>query len=143
VFRANGGEEIELEVGLTLSTRDKVAYLEIIKNGELVQQVRLDDWAKAGGKLPLLKFNQSGWFVIRAVCDVPDTYRYAMTAPYYVAIGDSTTVMKPSAQFFLDWVRERAKQLDLADADQRTELKKQYQQAEVWWEKMVGRATGQ
>jgi len=145
VFRAPGGSEVELEVGLTMSTRDKVAYLEIIKNGELVQQVRLDDWAKAGGKLPLLKFNQSGWFVIRAVCDVPDTYRYAMTAPYYVEIGDSTTVMKPSAQFFLDWVRERAKQfdaeqLDIDDPDQRTELKKQYQQAETWWQKMVDRA---
>ena len=40
------GQEVELEVGLTLSTRDRVSYLEIIKNGELAQQVRLDDWAK-------------------------------------------------------------------------------------------------
>ena len=87
VFQADRGQTLELEIGLTLSTRDKISYLEIIKNGAVEHTIRLDQWKENGGKLPLVKFNDSGWFLIRAVADEPNTYRFAMTAPYYVEIG--------------------------------------------------------
>ena len=87
VFRADRGQTVELEIGLTLSTRDKVSYLEIVKDGITEHEVRLDKWKAAGGKLPPIKFTESGWFLVRAVTDEPSTYRYATTAPYYVEIG--------------------------------------------------------
>ena len=143
VFHAPAGQEVELEVGLTLSTRDRVSYLEIVKNGELVHQVRLDDWAKTGGKLPPLAFSESGWFVIRVVCDVPDTYRYATTAPYYVQIGDAPRISKLSAQFFLDWANERAETIRLEDAAQREADVEHHEQARKFWLDLVHRATAE
>jgi hypothetical protein len=140
VFQAAAGHQVELEVGLTLSTRDRVSYLEIIKNGELAHQVRLDDWAKTGGKLPPLQFRQSGWFVLRAVCDVPDTYRHATTAPYYVEIGGTPRISKSAAQFFLDWVDERAKNMRLDDGAEREAVLTYHRQAREFWQDLVERA---
>jgi hypothetical protein len=107
VFQADAGQEIELEVGLTLLSRDKVTYLEVMKDGRMAHEVRLEEWAKANGKLPPLKFQESGWFLIRAVTDVSQTHRFASTAPYYVEIGYEKRISRASVQFFLDWLDER------------------------------------
>jgi Zn finger protein HypA/HybF involved in hydrogenase expression len=142
VFRAEQGAKVELEIGLTLSTRDRVSYLEIVKDGTLAHQVRLDEWAKLGGKLPPLAFHQSGWFVIRAVTDVADTYRFASTAPYYVEIGQQPRISKSSAQFFLDWLDERTAlvQQRLDDSHQRDAVLKCHRQARAFWQDLVRRA---
>jgi hypothetical protein len=143
VFTASAGEEIELEIGLTLSTRDRISYLEVIKNGELAEQVRLGDWEKTGGKLPLLKFSESGWFLIRAVTDLSETYRFASTGPYYVEIGDRQRISKSSAQFFLDWLDERTKNLILEDPDERAAVLKVHQQAREFWHTLARRANAE
>jgi hypothetical protein len=143
VFRAEAGHSVELEVGLTLSTRDKVSYLEIIKNGEVAHQVRLADWAQMGGKLPPVTFDTSGWLLIRVATDTPDTYRYAATGPYYVEIGAEPRISKSSAQFFLDWVNERAANIDLEDADEREEVLKNHRQAREYWKELVDRANAE
>ena len=142
VFRSAAGEPVELEVGLSLSTRDKISYLEIVKNGQIAHQVRLNEWEQTGGKLPLVNFSESGWFLIRAVTDVPETYRYATTAPYYVEIGDRPRISKASAQFFLDWVNERAKAVaeKLDNPQQRETVVKFHDQARAYWQGMVERA---
>jgi hypothetical protein len=137
VFQARRGDTVELEIGLSLSMRDndKVTYLEIIKDGAVEHSVRLDQWKANQGKLPLVKFSQSGWFVVRAVTDVTSTYRYAMTAPYYVDIDYQPRISLKSAQFFVDWCRERAKQLtDPASREQ-------WRRTEEYWTTLVNRAT--
>ncbi len=141
VFRAETGQTVELEVGLTLSTRDRISYLEIIKNGQLEHQVRLDDFAKSGGRLPPVEFTESGWLLIRAATDVPDTYRYAMTAPYYVQIGSQPRVSKASAEFFLDWVNQRIASVKVDDPQQQEEVLAGQRQAQQYWQKMVERAS--
>ncbi len=70
-----------------------------------------------GGRLPKLEFDRSGWFLVRAVTDLPDTYRFAMTGPYHVRIGDRPRISRRSAQFFVDCVYERARQIRLADPE--------------------------
>ena len=77
---------MDFEIGLTLSTREPITYMEIIKDGKVEHEIRFDQYAKSG-KLPKLKFDRSGWFLVRAVTDLPNTYRFAMTAPYYVQVG--------------------------------------------------------
>lgn len=119
VFHADAGQEVELEIGLTLSTRDKISYLEVVKDGRRVHEVRLADWEKLGGKLPPLRFQQSGWFLVRAVTDLPNTYRFASTGPYYVEIGYQPRISRGSAQFFLDWLDERAKKFKPHESDER------------------------
>ena len=90
---------------------DRVTYLEIVRDGRVENEVRLDKWKEMGGKLPPVKFTESGWFLVRAVTEQSKTYRYAMTAPYYVEIGEERRISRASAQFFVDWCHARQKML--------------------------------
>jgi hypothetical protein len=105
------GESLELEIELKLSTRDKISYLEIIKNGKSFHEVRLAEFKKKQGQLPKVNFTESGWFLVRAICDDASTYKYACSAPFYVDFEGSKRISKSATQFFLDWSQERLEQL--------------------------------
>jgi hypothetical protein len=139
VFRAAQGTELDFEIGLTLSIRDPVSYLEIIKDGQVAHAVPFDEYKKSG-KLPALHFDHSGWFLIRATTDVGKTYRFAMTAPYYVEIGPQPRISKKAAQFFLDWVYERAKQIKLNNPEQQDEVITLHRKARDFWREIVSKA---
>jgi hypothetical protein len=141
VFRAAAGEKVDLEIGLTLSTREKISYLEIVQDGRAIHQVRLDDWQKAGGKLPHVVFDKSGWFLVRAVADTGKTSRFAMTAPYYVEIGDRPRLSRGSAQFFLDWIDEREAQVKTDDPALRASALAEIGKARNYWQNMLAKAT--
>ncbi len=142
IFQADAGQRIELEIGLTLSTREKISYLEVVKNGTVLHEVRLDMFKEAGGKLPPIEFDRSGWFLVRAVTEEPKTYRYAMTAPYFVEIGDQPRISRASAKFFVDWTAERRAMLEkqLLDPKQREEILNNWQTAEEYWQSLAKRA---
>ena len=141
VFKADAGQEVELEVGLTLSTRDPISYLEIVQNGRTVHEVRLDQWARDGGKLPPLKFRDSGWFVVRAVCDLGTTHRFASTGPYYVEIGYQPRISRAAVQFFLDWLDARANRPP--DAGDRTSADPHVEQARAFWQELLAKANAE
>ena len=141
VFSGEPGTDLELEIGLRLSSGDTISYLDIIQNGQAMS-VRLDQFAKTG-RLPKLHFKQSGWFLIRAVADLTNAYRFAMTAPYYVEIGGRRRVSKQAAQFFLDWVYQRDRQIDLADPAQRREVLEYHRQARDFWRDLVAKANAE
>jgi hypothetical protein len=137
VFTAPAGQTVELGVSLSLSTRDPIRYLEIVKNGEIERSVPIDQW---NGTLAPLVFKESGWFLIRAVADLENTYRFASTGPYYVEIGEpARRISRASARFFLDWVEQRSQRLESskgATADDRG----LYEQAIRFWQKRVDQA---
>jgi len=142
VFRAGKGKQVELEIALTLSTRKPISYLEIIKNGKVEHSVSLKDYAETG-RLPKVRFTRSGWFLVRAVTDLPRTYRFAMTGPYYVEIDYRRRISKQAAQFFLDWVYERARQIKLADPAQRKAVLGHHLKARNFWREMVSKANAE
>lgn len=142
VFRADDGEAVELEIGLTLSTRERISYLEIIKNGRIEHSLRFEEYASSG-RLPPVRFEKSGWFLVRAVTDVRETYRFAMTGPYYVEIGYGPRISREDAQFFLDWVYQRARQLPLDDAEQREAVLESHRRARDFWRDLVDRANAE
>ena len=142
VFHGEEGKELEFEIGLTLSTRKPISYLELVKNGRIEHSISFEDYSKSG-RLPKLRFQQSGWFLVRAVTDLPKTYRFAMTGPYYVEIGDRQRISKQAAQFFLDWVYERARQIKLPNAKQHREVLGHHRQARDFWQDRVERATAE
>jgi hypothetical protein len=142
VFQLDAGGKLDLEIGLTLSTRDPITYLEIIKDGKVAHTVRFDEYAKSG-KLPRLTFDRSGWFLVRAVTDVAKTYRFAMTGPYYVEVGYQRRISKRAAQFFLDWVVERARQIHLADPEQQREVLQWHRQARDYWQDLLSKANAE
>jgi len=135
VFQGDEGKTVELEIGLTLSTREPISYLEIIKDGKVAHSIAFKDYAK-GARLPKVSFDRSGWMALRAVTDLPRTYRFAMTAPYYVYVGYAPHISRQAAQFFLDWVTERGKQFEPADEAALAPYKK----AHDYWRDILSKA---
>ena len=139
VFQAEAGTSLDLEIGLTLSTRDPISYLEIVKDGEVADSIRFDEYAKTG-KLPHLKFDHSGWFLLRAINDVGKTFHFAMTGPYYVEIGYKPRISKKAARFFLDWIDDRSKQIKLEDPEQKSEVLDLHRKARDYWQEILSKA---
>ncbi len=140
IFRAEEGQSVELQATLNLSLRDKVEYMEVIKDGEIAHQVRLHEWAASSGRLPLVVFEQSGWMLIRAVTNNSKTFRFASTGPFYVQIGTERRVSRSACQFFLDWVYERARQLKLADDEQQESVMRYHRFARDYWQALLDSA---
>ena len=142
VFQAEAGTKKTFEIGLSLSTREPISYLDIIKNGKVEHSIPFDKYSKTG-QLPKIEFEQSGWFLVRAVTDLPKTYRFAMTGPYYVEIGYKPRISKTAAQFFIDWVFERAKQITLDDPEQKKEILSLHRQARDFWQNVLSKANAE
>jgi len=140
VFRVGAGGALELDVTLNLATRDKIDYMEVVQNGKVVHEVRLDEYRERRGKLPPVSFDSSGWLLVRAVTTRSDTYRFASTGPYYVEVGDQPRISRQSAQFFLDWVDERIAGLKLNDAQQQAESMVYLSKAREFWQQKVAAA---
>lgn len=107
VFDGSTGDTIELKPALTLHTKENISYLEILKNGQVAHQIRLDDWVKAAGELPAVSFDKSGWMLVRAVVDSDDTYRFAMTAPCFVEFESEPRISSQATAFFTEWAKRR------------------------------------
>jgi hypothetical protein len=114
-FLAEVGETVELEVALNLATRETIDYLEIVQDGRPTHTVRLAEFEKTRGRLPKVVFEKSGWFLVRVVTNNQDTYRFAMSAPWYVRIGYEPAISRESTQFFADWLTEAQAQRKLTD----------------------------
>ena len=72
--------------------------------------------------------------LVRAVADVPSTFRFASTGPFYVEVGPAPRrVSKTSAGFFVDWVRERMNQIKLDDPRHLDEVIQCHRAAEQFW----------
>ncbi len=145
VFCSAEGTALELQPVLSLSYRgqEAIRYLEVVRNGQVAYTLKLEDYIERQGRLLPLKFEESGWFLIRAVSEVQHTCRFTMTAPYYVEIGGKRRVSRQSAQFFLDWVYERARQIRLADPEQQGQVIAAHRQARDFWQKMVDQANAE
>ncbi|MFH1267001.1 MAG: hypothetical protein ABIK89_14840, partial [Planctomycetota bacterium] len=69
--------------------------------------------------------------------------RFAMTGPYYVEIGYQPRISKRSAQFLLDWVCQRARQIKLADPAQQREVLECHRRARDVWQERVDQANAE
>jgi hypothetical protein len=143
VFESPSGGPVEFEVVAAFTTRDPVRTIEIVKDGRVERAVPFDDWARSGS-LGRLRFDRSGWFLVRAIADNPETFRFASTAPFYVEIGAmKRRVSASSARFFLDWARERAARVELADPDQRQAVLRYHNDATTFWADLLARANAE
>lgn len=142
VFRIQAGQPLEIDVAMNLTIRDPVKYLEVIHNGQLAQSMRLEDWGKTGHFRPF-QVRESGWFLVRVATEVKDTCRFATTAPWYVEVeGQPPRVSKKAAEFFADWVQQRAASL-AQDADQQAAYAPHLDAARTFWQQRAQSATAE
>lgn len=104
LFSPSERRDFQIALNLAFYEAIQVEYLEIIKNGKAIHQVRLDELAKQKGRLPKVPFDDSGWFAVRAVTNNTEFYQYAHTGPYYVEKDSKPYIAKESVQFFLEWL---------------------------------------
>ncbi len=133
VFAAAAGERLPISLSVDVTGRDEIEAIEVIQNGKVVQTVR-PDAATYFGSLPNIEFDASGWFLVRARCKNPRTFRFASTAPFYVEIGtEKHRISKAAAEFFLDWVNERSARVKLSDPQMRQDVLKYHDAAREFW----------
>lgn len=110
-FESRNNEPLQADVALTLTVADPVEYLDVIFNGQTIYQARLDEYARQGGRIPVLPIEESGWLVVRVLTEVDQTYRFASTAPYYFKVGGTPRVSRKAVEFFQEWLAEAEKQI--------------------------------
>ncbi|HEX5471256.1 MAG TPA: hypothetical protein VFW73_05190 [Lacipirellulaceae bacterium] len=143
VFQITAGESINLEIGLNLATSVPVEYLQIVKNGVVDAEVRLADWKNRAGRLPPAHFDDSGWFLVRAVTNNPKVYQFASSGPYYVYKADRPRVSRKSVRFFLDWINAaetRIRSFRSLDDAQRAAMLAKQESARSFFEKLLASA---
>ena len=125
IFRTNGAFTARLEA--KLDSLDPVATVELVRNGK-VETINLP---------ATITIRESGWFLLRAIADVPNTFRFASTAPWYVELNGKP--MQPSAEsagFFVDWCRERIgilESLAAVSTEQKQQILRPWHEAERFW----------
>ncbi len=126
-------DSISIAFDTSIITNDVIASLEVIKNGEVAQTIKFNDRSKSVSLEPI-EFQQSGWFLVRAIADNKRTFRFASTAPFYVEIGESKhRISRKSVQFFIDWINERRQRVKLDDATQRRKVLQHHETALRFW----------
>lgn len=144
-FEIEPQASLDVAIGLNLVTLDHVPRIEIIQNGEIIQTIATSD-AREQQLHATLTVHEPGWFLVRAITDRPDTFRFASTAPYYVTVkGAPPYIRHDSAEFFLSWAQEREQQLrqKLTDPEQARAVLAFHEDAIRFWRDVVERATAE
>jgi len=94
---------------VSLRSNVPVDHLEIIGNGEVVQEVPLPEDRTRASVDVRLPVRGSGWFLLRARTDravypVLDLYPYATTSPVYVIVGGQPIRSPGDAEYFMAWI---------------------------------------
>jgi len=140
VFKLKEGEKLNIDVFAKVDSDDGLGPLEVVKDGAVVASICGCSW-DGTGPLAQLEFAESGWFLVRAFAEVPSTFRFASTGPFYVERADAPRrVSKTSAQFFVDWVREREGRVKLDKLSEREEVLRYHREAEKFWLDKVANA---
>jgi hypothetical protein len=123
----------DVKIEMQLDSRDPIRSVELIQNGR-IRPVKLPG---------SIRIDESGWFLVRAIADLDDTFRFACTAPWYVEIGynNPRPVHKRSAEFFRDWTRERLSRLEAIEFQGKSEVLDVVRDAERFWKHEIEAAT--
>ncbi len=138
VFRGKADETLKLQPEVKLSVKERVDYLEVVKNGRVVQAINLGKGA--GGKLPPIVFDESGWFLVRVRASSDTTHRFATTGPFYVAF-EEPRISRQATDFFVDWVAAEKNSLEAKDPETSSQVQRYYERAADYWKKKAAQAT--
>ena len=109
---ADGGT---VEVRARLDSAFPVGRLELIRNGQAVEEIPLDVGGRTAGYTKRIRVERSGWYTLRASTNEPvppidDTHLHAETGPIYVYRGDEPIRSKADAEYFVQWIDDISRQ---------------------------------
>ena len=147
-FTGRAGKTLTLQLTGTVAGNDRLDRIEVIKNGTVASTIRpeciqrqpigIRSTQHAVGSV---SFDESGWFLVRALADNPKTFRFASTAPFYVSFsGRPQRISRGAVRFFADWLEERVARIKLEDAQQRAEVMPHFEEARAFWKERAGKA---
>ena len=93
-----------------------------------------------------LTAERAGWFLVRAITDRTDTFRFASTGPFYVETGEAKSrISRRSVNFFLQWLDERIARVPakLSDASKLREVLAHHELAQHAWRQLLQRANSE
>jgi hypothetical protein len=141
-LKVDGGKTLDVQLDIELTSIDRVPRLELVQNGEVTQRVECTgDLSQRRS----LKFtvDGSGWFLIRAIADVKETFRFASTAPWFIETeANKHRISRRSAQFFLDWASQRIGRVKakVVDPAELREVLVWHDKAQKFWQDRVAQA---
>jgi hypothetical protein len=135
IIKLKPGETKSLRIDAQLTAQDPVSQIELIKNGTVAQTINCSRELRQQHTFELT-VDQPGWFLVRAITDVENTFRFASTAPWYVETSDvQHRISRRSAQFFLNWVNERIERVkaNIDDPSKREPVLMWHDKARQFW----------
>ena len=144
-FGSDENASLEIELDVRLTTLDHVPVVEVIHNGEVVKTLATTDDREQTLQITLT-VNEPGWFVVRAITDRPETFRFASTAPFYIDAADGEPrISRASVEFFAQWAAEREERVRqaLSDANQARTVLPFHADTVRYWQESAERANAE
>jgi hypothetical protein len=122
-----------------------VDHLQIVCNGRVMQEIRLEGSRDAADATGTIVPEKSGWCLLRASSDeaeypVLDNYVYATTSPIYVTINGQKPQSPEDAKYFVAWIARvadtTAKYSDWNSSEEKSESMERLAQTKAFYEKM-------
>ncbi len=109
---AEGGT---VEVYARMETAFPVGRLELIRNGEVLEEIPVREGGRSGELRTRIPVERSGWYTLRATTEEPvfpidDSRLHAETGPVYVYCGEQPIRSAEDARYFVRWIDDIAKQ---------------------------------
>jgi len=104
VFRHKDKTPFQAQLDIWVDGNDSIESVQIVRDGKVVESITGKELHGSIESHPLV-FNESGWFLVRAISNVKKNFIFASTGPFYVEIGDQPRPMhREDVRFFLDWI---------------------------------------
>ena len=145
VFRSEKRNGLKISLDVRVDGPEPLETVEIIRDGAVAQRLVRDELRGWLRPEPLV-FEQSGWFLVRAIARIDHTFRFASTAPFHVEIGPGKRrVHRDDVQYFLRWIDERIENLrkggQPADPDRLESVIEPHREARRVFERLLRDAT--
>ena len=106
-----------VEVVARMETAFPVGKLELIRNGEVLEEIALREGGRWGELRKRIPVERSGWYTLRATTEEPvfpidDSHLHAETGPVYVYCGEQPIRSAEDAQYFIRWIDDITRQAE-------------------------------
>lgn len=136
-------KKMQITITGSIQSRDSIESIELIRNGKVDKRLSAANLSNHQFSTAV-DFDKSGWFLVRVICRVPDNFRFASTAPFYVEIGkEKKRISKSAALFFYDWVNTRSDLLKWDNPRELEEINRYLHEAKIFWKELIGKANAE